>query len=426
LVPLDRIVFGGSGTQRTVTVTPAPGQQGTTLVTITVSDGVNTARSSYLVSVGAPSMSSIPNQIAVSNTPIPAIAFTVTDAEGDSLTLSATSSNPTLLQDAKITLGGSGADRTITLAPEPNTVGAATVTISVSDGFNTTLRSFVLTVSPRLGLVLSDNFTYTNFPIVANALYSADGSPWQTVSGLAYQVQVTNGLVYLSYTNSEDVAAPLTNAPYPSASAVVFYSSFTVNFSVLPSSSGSYFAHLKDSVTGTTFRAKVFAGTANAAPGMFRLGVANSANVGTQLPVDLSLDTTYTVVTRYNSATGESVLWVNPVSESSPGLAALDAPITSTIGAFGFREDSGIGNSAIGPLKVGTAFSDVFTAVAPTPEPLQFQVGGGELVLNWTNAAFSLSSSTDVAGPYLKIAGATSPYTNTMTGGAKFFRLVYP
>src|SRR5206468_10524275 len=40
LVPNGNIVFGGSGTSRTVTVTPAANQTGTATITVTVSDGV--------------------------------------------------------------------------------------------------------------------------------------------------------------------------------------------------------------------------------------------------------------------------------------------------------------------------------------------------------------------------------------------------
>src|SRR6185295_11844848 len=43
LVPLANIVFGGSGANRTVTVTPAANQTGTSTITVTASDGALTA-----------------------------------------------------------------------------------------------------------------------------------------------------------------------------------------------------------------------------------------------------------------------------------------------------------------------------------------------------------------------------------------------
>jgi hypothetical protein len=51
LVLLGDIVFGGSNSNRTVTVTPEPGQTGVANITITVSDGTDTASSVFQLSV---------------------------------------------------------------------------------------------------------------------------------------------------------------------------------------------------------------------------------------------------------------------------------------------------------------------------------------------------------------------------------------
>jgi formylglycine-generating enzyme required for sulfatase activity len=50
-VPNSGIVFGGSGANRTVTVTPALGQTGTTTITVTVSDGSLSRSYTFLVTV---------------------------------------------------------------------------------------------------------------------------------------------------------------------------------------------------------------------------------------------------------------------------------------------------------------------------------------------------------------------------------------
>ena len=131
-------------------------------------------------------------------------------------------------------------------------------------------------------------------------------------------------------------------------------------------------------------------------------------------------------MTRYNSGTGESVIWVNPQSEQSTSAGALDNPATGTVGAVALRQDSGIGDLTLGALKIGTSFSDVLTVVQPSPAPLNIARVGSDIVLSWTNAAFSLAGATDVTGPYTKIVGATSPYTNSPTGTSRFFRLVWP
>ena len=51
LVPTNNIVFGGSGSNRTVTVLPAAGQTGSTTVTVGVSDGALSASNSFTVTV---------------------------------------------------------------------------------------------------------------------------------------------------------------------------------------------------------------------------------------------------------------------------------------------------------------------------------------------------------------------------------------
>lgn len=51
LVPVSGIVFGGSGSHRTVTLTPRPGQIGSAHITLTVSDGANTFSRVFLLTV---------------------------------------------------------------------------------------------------------------------------------------------------------------------------------------------------------------------------------------------------------------------------------------------------------------------------------------------------------------------------------------
>ncbi len=74
--------------------------------------------------------------------------FTVTDAEtaASALTVTAASSNPVLLPSSNIALGGSGANRSITVTAAYNETGTATVTVSVSDGSATADESFNVTV----------------------------------------------------------------------------------------------------------------------------------------------------------------------------------------------------------------------------------------------------------------------------------------
>jgi sulfatase modifying factor 1 len=55
---------------------------------------------------------------------------------------------------------------------------------------------------------------------------------------------------------------------------------------------------------------------------------------------------------------------------------------------------------------------------------LDYQRVGNEVVLSWTNAAFSLQSGPSVQGTFTNVPGATSPYTNALSGVQAYFRLL--
>lgn len=153
LVPVSAIVFGGSGANRTVTVTPAANQTGTATITVTVGDGARTASDTFVLSVSAvntaPTVSDIPNQTINEDSATAALAFTVGDAEtaAGSLIVTAASSNTSLVPNGNILLEGSGASRTVTVGPAANRSGTATITVTASDGQLSGSDTFVLTVN---------------------------------------------------------------------------------------------------------------------------------------------------------------------------------------------------------------------------------------------------------------------------------------
>lgn len=75
------------------------------------------------------------------------LEFVVGDDSGpENLVVTATSSNPVLLPETSIVLGGSGANRTALLTPVANAFGTVTITITVSDGELTRSEQFELLV----------------------------------------------------------------------------------------------------------------------------------------------------------------------------------------------------------------------------------------------------------------------------------------
>ncbi len=431
LFPPGSIVFGGSGANRTVTLTPATDESGSAQIVVTVTDeGTRTASTSFQVTVLAPNnpplISEIPNQQTPMDTATAPIPFVIGDPESavEDLTLSVSSSEPTIIPEANILLNGSGSNWTVTVTPAAGQLGVATIGISVSDGVFTTTTNFLLTVTLRDLLV--EPFDYPDGSVV-------DGSSlWSTHSGTTGQVQVVSGKLEITEAQSEDINAPLAGAPYDPSSGLNLYVSFAVNFSELPGSgSGNYFAHFKDD--GSGFRAKIYANTDNAGTDMFRLGIINVSGAPVQFPLDLSLGTTYLVVVRYNVETASSVLWVNPTSEADPGAVAIDSGATSVIvTSFAFRESGNIGAMAIDDLVVATTFEAVL------PEPgvsltIQAPAGGG-LEISWPAAAtadgYMLQSTTALPGGWADYSdqGTAVDGRQTVTisapTGNRFFQLI--
>jgi hypothetical protein len=151
------VVIGGSGADRTLTVTPAAGQTGSATLTVTVTDGGNlTATSSFTLTVTAtgvntpPTISTVADQTTPEATAVGPIKFHIGDAETPvaNLTVTFSSSNTTLVPNASGVFGGSGADRTLTITPAAGQTGTATLTVTVHDASNLTATdTFNLTVT---------------------------------------------------------------------------------------------------------------------------------------------------------------------------------------------------------------------------------------------------------------------------------------
>jgi len=429
LLPTNNVVFGGTGANRTVTITPAAGQEGSSTVGITVTDGDGaTATTTFTVSVGAPSISNIPNQTTPTNVPLTSVAFTVTDAETPgSLNVTATSTNTVLVPDANIVISGTGPARTLSITPAANQAGISLITVTVSDGTQTASDTFLITVFPTLGLLISEPFSYPDGTRIADF-----STPWISHSGTFGQTVVNGGKVSLTQTNDEDFNREFPALIFPPNSGVILYASFVVNFSQPPSAAGTYFAHYKDDGT-INFRGRVFASAQGASAGQFRLGVANgAASVGTNAlhPTFLSTNVTYTVVTRYNVGTGETTLWINPTSEGSVSVTSTDAANSVTVFSFALRQSGGIGVFTLDDLKIGTQFTDVATVIPNYS--LRIFRSGSDVVISWPTAAsgFTLQSNTDLntmnwqnVGQAPVVVGNENFVTNSAASGNAFFRL---
>jgi uncharacterized repeat protein (TIGR03803 family) len=108
-----------------------------------------------------------------------------------------------------------------------------------------------------------------------------------------------------------------------------------------------------------------------------------------------------------------------------------NSPYTNSDGSSPYGELLLIGNTLYGTTQTGgttgngTVFAFALPASGAVPVPLEIQLAGEEAILTWSDptSAFSLQASPTVAGVYTNLPGASSPYTNPVTGSARYFRL---
>ena len=163
LLPLSGIVLGGSGSNRTITITPAPGQEGTSTISLVVSDGLASATETFVLTVvranTPPTITAIPSQTVAPGSGLVNQPFVIGDAETPEglLTITVTSSNTNLVSVSQVTIGGAGANRTLTVVPTAGRLGLTTLRVTVSDGVASATTEFILDVSSAAELPVIRN-----------------------------------------------------------------------------------------------------------------------------------------------------------------------------------------------------------------------------------------------------------------------------
>jgi glucose/arabinose dehydrogenase len=428
LVPAANIVFGGSGGSRTVTVTPAANQSGSTTITITVSDGALSTSSSFVLTVSGPNtpptISAISGVTTNEDTPTGAIAFTVGDDEtqAGNLTLSGSSSNPTLVPNANIAFGGSGANRTVTITPALNQNGTATITITVSDGGMSTPTSFGLTVN-----AVNDAPTIT---AIANQSTTA-GVPIGPLSFTVGDAETLAGSLILSGSSDNQLLVPNGNIAFGGGGA-----SRTVTVTPAPGLVG-----------GATITITVSDGTLST-PMSFGLTVTavNTAPSISAIADQVTNEDTQTAPIAFTVADGETPAATLIVSGSSnnPTLVpngniafggsganrtvtitpALNQSGTVTItvtvsdGALSTPTSFGLTVTAVNDPPTITAIADQTTSAGAAVGPLSFTVGDVETAAASLTVSGSSNNQTLVPDANFVFGGSGANRTVTVTPAA--------
>jgi len=111
-------------------------------------------------------------------------AFAVPASE--MLTVTASSSNTTLIPNSNIVVSGTGTSRTVTVTPVANQTGTATITITGGDGTSTATDTFVVTVNPSLTAFQSWLAGYGFSGATALASADPDGDGWNNAQEYAF------------------------------------------------------------------------------------------------------------------------------------------------------------------------------------------------------------------------------------------------
>lgn len=162
LVPAPVVEYSSPATTGILKLRPAAGMSGSTVVTVSVSDGAekdNVTTRSFTVTVEpanrAPTIDPIQDVIVYENSGAKTIAVTgITPGapqESQTVVLSARSSDPTIIPDPVVSYTPSRSDGTITITPAHDKHGTALITVTAQDGqaVNASFaRSFRVTVQP--------------------------------------------------------------------------------------------------------------------------------------------------------------------------------------------------------------------------------------------------------------------------------------
>jgi len=164
LVPTNSIVFGGSASNRTVTVTPAAGQTGSATITVTVNDGPLNASDSFVLTVSSPSSgtASFTNASAITipsvgaATPYPsAINVTGTGGTISQVTVKLNGLSHTYPDDLDLLLVGPTGQKVLIMSDVGGGIGVNNVNLTLSDSAAAGL--------PDNGPLVSGTFKPTDF-----------------------------------------------------------------------------------------------------------------------------------------------------------------------------------------------------------------------------------------------------------------------
>ncbi len=189
LAPLSRITFGGSGTNRTITVLPATNQAGTATITVTLSDGAASTNTSFLFTVNPVNDAPVAMADTIHRTPgrsvkVEATKLLLNDSDVDGGALSLSAAGPTSTAGGTAGLLG----RWVRYVPPPGLATTDTFSYTAGDGLGGTSTA-IITVQPTNDVAATANLVKTD---LGNGSFQLRA---QGIPGLAYRLQYSESLL---------------------------------------------------------------------------------------------------------------------------------------------------------------------------------------------------------------------------------------
>jgi hypothetical protein len=317
LIPNMNLTLGGSGTNRTLSFRPVSNGFGSTEISIRVNDGEWTSSDTFVINVSpvndSPSINDLPDRTVLVNQSTGPISVKIGDVDTSpgSLILTVQSSNPILVPQSGMALGGSGEDRTLTITPAMNQTGQATITITVSDGALSVSDTFQLTVQSGLQtFLLAEKFEGLGYE---NAGWFEVGTPNENYTSL-----ILEGTQSLRCSLGEQVYRMLNGATNLNLYFMVHWRNWLENHTVIdlsnPQGSPSGF------LWASNGRLSIYHGTASAT-----------------CPMALSAGVTYHVWVEWTKGTGDNGSMNLFVSSTATKPATPGARITTGNGGISER-----------------------------------------------------------------------------------------
>jgi hypothetical protein len=161
LIPNPTVNYASANSTGTLTFTPASNVSGTSTITVTVNNGQtlnNTISRTFTVKVNAvnqaPTLNALGNLIINKNAGLQTVNLSGISSgaasENQTLTVTAVSSNPSLIPTPAVNYTSANSTGTLTFTPASNATGTSTITLSVNDGGksnNIVTRTFAVQVT---------------------------------------------------------------------------------------------------------------------------------------------------------------------------------------------------------------------------------------------------------------------------------------